>query len=109
MIEAYLKKRRNLLNVFFLIDSRIPPQKIDIDIINWFGEEGIPFTMVFTKSDKINQLSVKSQVQAFEHRLGDYWESLPEKIITSAKSGTGIAEIISKITETNRIFYERNQ
>lgn len=105
MIFEYLSKRRNLLNTFILIDSRIEPQKIDLDLINWFGENQIPFTLVFTKSDKLSKTKVSANVEMFKLKLAETWEELPEYIISSSTKGVGQAEILNIIEGTNNMYF----
>ncbi len=109
MIFDYFKKRRNLLNTFILVDSRLEPQKIDLDLINWFGENQLPFTIVFTKSDKISKTKVQVNLAAFKESLSEYWEELPYFILSSAEKGYGQDEIISQIEESNKIFSFNNE
>jgi GTP-binding protein len=100
MIETYLKKRTNLITTFILLDPRLEPQKIDLDFIQWMGVEGIPFSLVFTKSDKIsrNQLSVTKG--KWEKQLSETWEELPHFFATSANdvdSKEGILKYIEAL------------
>lgn len=99
MIKDYMENRNSLLYVFQLIDSRIPPQDIDIQFINWMGEKGIPFILVFTKND--HPKKNKGNRQAFEKELLKTWETLPKKFITSSAKNQGGEEILRFIEETN--------
>jgi GTP-binding protein len=101
MIEDYLKKRENLVNVFALIDSRHAPQKIDLAFLNQLGHWQIPFSIVFTKSDKENQKTVSGNVNAFLHKMRETWQFLPNHFITSAVKKTGRDKILSFIGEMN--------
>ena len=103
MIENYLRKRENLVNVFVLLDARHPPQKIDIEFVNQLGKWEIPFTLVFTKADKEKPGVVARNVQAFltELRNGD-WEFLPRHFVTSAEKKTGREEVIQFIDQCNK-------
>ena len=103
MIENYLRKRENLVNVFVLLDARHPPQKIDIEFVNQLGKWEIPFALVFTKADKEKPGVVVRNVQAFltELRNGD-WEFLPRHFVTSAEKKTGREEIIQFIDQCNK-------
>jgi GTP-binding protein len=100
MIENYLRKRENLVNVFVLIDGRHPPQKIDIDFINRLGKWGVPFSIVFTKSDKETQKTVSQNVKLFLDRLRESWQFLPEHFVTSATKKTGKEKLLTFIEKT---------
>jgi GTP-binding protein len=97
MIKDYLANRDNLLITFILIDSRIEPQPIDIELINWFGEKGLSFVVLFTKSDKKNQNEIAKNIKCFEKALLVYWEELPKMILTSAKTKKGLDEVLEII------------
>jgi len=101
MIRSYLLERKNLFNVFVLVDSRIPPQQIDIDFINWLGENGIPFSIIFTKADKQNSPKTLSNVSTFENTLKETWEELPATFVSSAVNKVGQKEILSFISGIN--------
>ena len=101
MITEYMLKREALVNVFLLIDSRIPPRDIDIEFANFLGANGIPMTIVFTKTDKESRRTVSTNVEAFKNRLLQDWESLPEMILTSSVSGHGKGQILDFIDKTN--------
>lgn len=104
MIENYLRKRPNLVNVFVLIDSRLTPQKIDIEFINQLGEWQVPFQLVFTKADKNTQLDTSRNVKAFLNKLRESWEFLPASYITSTVKKTGRDKILEFIDEMNMRF-----
>ncbi len=104
MIEEYLLYRNNLMNVFLLIDSRIPPQAIDLDFINFLGLNGIPFTIVFTKIDKGKQREVDANIAVFRKRLLETWEELPEMLRSSSVTQKGKDEILNLIEEINPMF-----
>lgn len=104
MIENYLRKRPNLVNVFVLIDSRLAPQKIDIEFINQLGEWEIPFQLVFTKSDKNTQLETSRNVKGFLNKLRENWEFLPAHYVTSAVKKSGRDAILAFIAEMNARF-----
>ncbi len=86
MIENYLRKRENLVNVFVLIDSRHKPQKIDLDFVNQLGGWEIPFSLVFTKTDKENQRTVAANIKAFLDAMREEWEFLPAHYVTRARA-----------------------
>jgi GTP-binding protein len=84
LINDYILKRDNLHCLFVLIDSRIPPQKIDIEFINNLGFNGIPFSIIFTKTDKVSQSKLNDNVKAFTDELLENWEELPKMFMSSA-------------------------
>ena len=94
MIEDYIRKRENLVNLFVLIDSRHDPQKKDIEFINRLGEWQIPFSIVFTKTDKNKLGATKRNVEAFMHELSATWSELPIHFTTSAVVRTGRKEML---------------
>ena len=97
LIENYLSKRESLICVFVLIDSRIKPQKIDLEFITWLGEEGIPFSIVFTKIDKPKKNELKFNVDQFEKELQKNWEELPVWFLSSAVNKAGREDILKYI------------
>ena len=103
-IRNYLKKRESLQCVFVLIDSRLEPQKIDVDFCCWLGERGIPFILVFTKADK--QSSVKSQqnMAAFKKSLLGFFEEIPQMLLTSAETQAGKEHMLDFVAEINSHF-----
>lgn len=101
MIKTYLESRENLQCVMVLIDSRLSPQKNDIDFINWLGSKGIPFSIVFTKADKQSKLKTQTNVELFTKHLLETWEELPAHFITSAEEITGKDELLNYIDEIN--------
>ncbi|HEY4150790.1 MAG TPA: ribosome biogenesis GTP-binding protein YihA/YsxC [Chitinophagaceae bacterium] len=101
MIENYLRKRENLVNVFVLIDSRHKPQQIDLDFVNQLGGWEIPFSLVFTKTDKENQRTVAANVKAFLDAMREEWEFLPAHYVTSALKNLGRDKILAFIGDAN--------
>ena len=101
MIEDFLKKRETLAHVFLLIDSRHEPQKLDLDFVNRLGKWEIPFTLVFTKSDKENQRTVAANVKGFLQKMRATWQFLPAHFVTSAEKKTGRSDILRLIGEMN--------
>jgi GTP-binding protein len=106
MIRTYLLRRESLVHTFILIDSRIEPKQSDIDFINWFGEEQLPFVLVFTKSDKLGTNTLASNISAFKAKLSETWEELPPSIVSSSEDGRGREEILSLIEKDN-VEYEK--
>lgn len=102
LISHYILERRQLTNLFVLIDSRLEPQKIDLEFIEWLGENGIPFSIVFTKADKSKRGSLKRNVETFMHRLEEQWEELPPHFVSSSASGAGREEILGHIEDIVR-------
>lgn len=104
MIQDYLQKRENLVNVFLLIDSRHSPQKLDLDFVNRLGEWQVPFALVFTKADKSVQKEVAANVKAFQQAMLKTWESLPPHFVSSAVKKLGRKDILDFIRELNEGF-----
>lgn len=102
MIKNYLTKRQNLLTTFVLVDSRIEPQKNDIEFINWCGMHNIPICIVFTKADKQSAPKTQSNVAAFKKALLNTWEELPIMYTTSIETKQGREELITYITNTSK-------
>lgn len=102
MTQQYLLKRSNLLNVFVLIDVRLKPQAIDIEFINWLGRKEVPFSIVFTKADKVSKAEALKNTSVFQKKMLETWEALPPLFITSAIKKTGREEILGFIEEMNR-------
>jgi GTP-binding protein len=101
MIEHYLRLRPNLQQVFVLIDSRLEPQKIDLDFLHELGQWQTPFSLVFTKSDKEKQSVVAKNVNSFLNTLKATWQFLPRHFVTSSVKGTGRDKILALIEELN--------
>jgi GTP-binding protein len=104
MIKTYLESRDNLQCVMVLIDSRLEPQKVDLSFIDWLGEKGIPFAIIFTKADKQSKSKTETNVQLFNKTLLQNWEELPAYFISSSEEGRGKEEILSYIDEINQGF-----
>lgn len=104
MIEDYLRKRENLVNVFVLIDGRHSPQAIDIEFVNQMGKWQIPFSIAFTKADKETQLVVSRNVKAFLNMMRETWQFLPQHFVTSAVKKLGRDKILQFIEESNKEF-----
>lgn len=101
MIDEYLLERPNLAAVFVLVDIRHEPQKIDLSFIHWLGEEEIPFSIIFTKADKLGKNQVQSHVSAFKQVLKETWEELPPTFVTSSVEKVGGEEILDFILRIN--------
>lgn len=101
MIENYLRKRDNLVNVFVLIDSRHGPQKIDLEFLEQLKKWDVPFTILFTKSDKENQRTVAFNVKSFFEAMRKTWQFLPQYFITSAIKKSGRDKVLELISQYN--------
>ncbi|MCQ2294572.1 MAG: ribosome biogenesis GTP-binding protein YihA/YsxC [Bacteroidales bacterium] len=101
MITDYLLNREALINVFVLVDSRIPPQKIDLEFINFLGMNGVPLSIIFTKIDKQKQRDVAATVTNYKRTLAETWEDLPEMLLTSSVSHYGREQVLNRIEEIN--------
>lgn len=104
MINDYILKRKVLLGIFVLIDARHEPQKIDMEFLEWLGEEGVPFTMVFTKSDKLSSNKLPQAIANYRKAMLRTWEEMPTHFVTSSVSGLGCDEILDFIREVNKTF-----
>ena len=102
LIQHYVLERVQMTCLFVLIDSRLEPQKIDLEFIEWLGENGIPFALVFTKSDKQSAGKTKQNVERFLDTLKEQWEELPPYFVTSAEKKTGRDEVLDYIDSINR-------
>ncbi len=103
-IQEYLEKRENLLNVFVLIDSRLEPQQIDLNFMGYLGEKGIPFSMVFTKLDKLRPGQKGAFYPRYKREMLKIWEEMPPHFITSAVDTSGKEELLDYIEEVNGMF-----
>ncbi len=103
-IRAYLTKRENLQCVFVLIDSRLEPQKIDLDFCCWLGECGIPFALIYTKADKQSGVKTDQNVSKFHKSLKTWFEEVPPYFITSSESGLGREKVLQFIQQINDDF-----
>jgi len=99
MIESYIGQRETLFCTFMLVDASIPPQKIDLEFINWMGEAGVPFVIAFTKTDKGTIVNRETNIQAFKDIMAQTWENIPTTFITSSSKNTGKEEILNFIED----------
>ena len=97
MISSYILEREQLVNVFLLIDIRHSPQKIDLEFMEWLGENSVPFSIVFTKADKLGSVRARQNVEAYMKSLLDTWEELPPHFITSSEKHQGRVELLDYI------------
>lgn len=101
MIEDYVLERKELVLLFVLLDCRHDPQKIDLEFIQWLGEEGVPFALVFTKADKLSKGRLAANVEAYKAKLHEEWEELPPIFVTSSEERIGRDELLGYIEEIN--------
>ena len=106
-IRDYLRFRQNLLCTFVLLDSRLEPQRIDVEFMEWLGQNNIPFVMVFTKIDKISSSVLNKNMQKYRSKMLENWESLPKIFHTSSTTRFGTDELLSFIEKTNPLFDQR--
>jgi GTP-binding protein len=98
-IADYLTKRKTLMNTFVLLDARLEPQRIDIEFMQWCGEKGLPFSMVFTKVDKISNSVLQKNLAKYKREMLKYWEEMPPLFVSSSISGFGKEPILNYIQE----------
>lgn len=101
MIERYCTLREELVSLFVLLDCRHEPQKVDVEFMNWLGENGIPFAMVFTKADKLGPVRLRENIEAYKQVMLEQWEELPPCFVTSAERGMGRDELLAYIEQIN--------
>ncbi|NNF19505.1 MAG: YihA family ribosome biogenesis GTP-binding protein [Flavobacteriaceae bacterium] len=107
-ITDYFRKRKQLVNAFVLVDIRHEPQPIDTEFMTWLGLEGIPFSIVFTKADKLKPNEKETKVAAYlDHMLKEDWAEAPVYFITSSSSYEGREELLQYIDDINKAFYEQ--
>lgn len=102
IIEDYILEREQLTNLFVLIDSRHEPQKIDLEFMEWLGENSIPFSLIFTKIDKISKSRLQENLKAYQTKLLESWEELPPILLSSSEKKEGRDEILNYIEEINK-------
>lgn len=102
VIENYITKRENMTNLFVLIDSRLDPQKIDLEFMEWLGMNGVPFAIVFTKGDKLKGGRLNNSVNNYLRELKKQWEELPPYFVTSSETRAGRKEILDYIEAINK-------
>ena len=101
IIETYILEREQMTNLFVLIDIRHEPLAIDLEFIEWLGENGVPFSIIFTKADKLGLQRQRENVDRYLARLSEQWEELPPHFVTSSEKGLGRAELLGYIDEIN--------
>jgi GTP-binding protein len=103
-IKQYIIERKNLMCLMVLVDSRIPMQKIDLEFMNWLGDNGIPFVIVFTKIDKLTKTKFKENIESYKAEMSASWEELPTCFYTSAEKKEGRKELLDFIDKSNKLF-----
>lgn len=104
MIRDYLEQRQNLLCLFVLLDIRHEPQRIDLEFMQWVGQNGLPFAMVFTKADKLSATKIDQHMAAYKREMLKQWAELPPYFITSAETARGREELVDFIRQLNAEF-----
>ncbi len=102
MIRGYLLEREQLVNVFVLVDVRLEPQAIDLEFINWLGLSSIPFSIVFTKADKLTVAKVRQNIEAFKTKMLETWEEMPPYFVTSSEKREGRDDVLDYIEQINK-------
>ncbi|MDE5560817.1 MAG: ribosome biogenesis GTP-binding protein YihA/YsxC [Bacteroidaceae bacterium] len=106
MISSYILKRVQMTLLFLLVDARHEPQRIDMEFIEWLGENGVPFAIVFTKADKLSKGQLAGNVHRYLKELSKQWEELPPYFVTSSETAQGREEILGYIGEVNEMLHE---
>lgn len=102
IIENYILEREALTNLFVLLDCRHEPQQIDLEFMEWLGENGIPFSIIFTKTDKITHSRLQENLRVYKEKLGESWEELPPVFLSSSEKKQGKEEILAYIDGINK-------
>ena len=102
MIRGYILEREQLVNVFVLIDIRLEPQPIDLEFIEWLGVSQVPFSMVFTKADKLSAQKVRTNLETYKKKMLETWEEMPPHFVTSADTQAGRDELLDYIEQINK-------
>lgn len=101
IISNYVLNREAMTLLFVLIDCRHEPQKIDLEFFQWLGENGVPFSIIFTKADKLTKTALSSNIAAYKKRLLEDWEELPPVFITSSETGLGREDVLQYVEQIN--------
>ncbi len=108
IINGYILDREQLTSLFVLIDIRHEPQKIDLEFLDWLGENGVPFAIVFTKADKLGPVAAERNVNDYKKELMKRWEELPPVFVTSSEKGVGREQLLDYIYSINKELKESN-
>ena len=101
IISTYVLDREQMTLLFVLVDSRLEPQKIDLEFFEWLGENGVPFAIIFTKADKVKKTQLKKNTDEYKKKLLEQWEELPPIFVTSSENGMGRNELLDYIDGIN--------
>ncbi len=107
LITDYFKNRKNLVNAFVLVDSRLEPQKIDLEFMEWLGKNRIPFSIVFTKADKLSSSQLAKNIKKYQQKMLNRWESMPKYFITSSQDKRGRKEMLDYIGQLNEMVKDK--
>ncbi|MCH8535662.1 MAG: ribosome biogenesis GTP-binding protein YihA/YsxC [Flavobacteriaceae bacterium] len=107
-IESYFEKRHQLVNAFVLVDLRHEPQPKDLEFMQWLGVNAIPFSIIFTKADKLKPNAIEANLTTYKDQLLDYWEEVPPYFVTSSQKGTGKEEVLNYIESINQNLNNQN-
>ena len=105
-ITNYFEKREQLVSAFVLVDIRHEPQKIDLDFMQWMGENGIPFSIIFTKADKLKPKAIEKHINDYTNEMLNTWEEIPQYFVTSSSKAIGRDEVLQYIDDTNTLLKE---
>ncbi len=108
-ITDYFLNRQQLISAFILVDIRHEPQKIDLEFMEWLGENAIPFSIIFTKADKLKPKAIERNISVYRKALLETWESLPPYFVTSSSSGAGKEDLLSYIDTVNKDYYKSSR
>lgn len=101
-ITDYFEKREQMILAFVLVDCRHEPQPIDLEFMQWMGENGIPFNVIFTKADKLKPKDLETNIEAYKEKMLETWEEMPQYFITSASNFIGRDEVLNYIEHVNQ-------
>jgi GTP-binding protein len=103
-IRKYILNRENLMCMMVLVDARLSPQKVDLEFMDWLGENNIPFVMTFTKMDKLSKTKIALNIHNYKEEMSKSWDELPPCFYTSAEKKEGRKELLDFISDTNKLF-----
>ena len=106
-ITEYFSKREQLALAFVLIDCRHKPQKVDLEFMHWMGENQVPFSIIFTKQDKVKPNALLRDIESYKEKMLETWEEMPNYFVTSSSNGTGRDEVLNYITEINTLMAQQ--
>ncbi len=107
-ITQYFSKRQQLALAFVLIDCRHKPQKVDLEFMQWMGENQVPFSIIFTKQDKMKPNALTKNIEDYKLKMLESWEEMPKYFITSSSNGTGRDEVLNYISEINSLMSKKD-